>query len=151
MDSTSARKISAQRDDTVASGRSPAYQAYQVLHVAFVVAPVIAGLDKFADLLTNWDKYLAPAVGDILPFRAHAFMMLVGIVEIAAGLVVAIKPRIGAYVVAAWLAAIILDLLMLGGYLDVALRDLGLCLGAVALARLSIEFDPLNGERAGHG
>lgn len=151
MASTSVRSITAQRDDVVASGRSPAYQAYQVLHIAFVVAPVIAGLDKFADLLTNWDKYLAPAIADIVPFRAHAFMMLIGIVEIAAGLVVAIKPRIGAYVVAAWLVAIIIDLLMVGGYLDVALRDLGLCLGALALARLSIDFDPMQGERASHG
>lgn len=147
MASTSARILAAERDDIIASRRSPAYQAYQLLHIAFVVAPVIAGLDKFASLLTNWDEYLAPAIADILPFRAHAFMTIVGIVEIAAGLIVAMKPRIGAYVVAAWLAAIIVDLLMLGGYLDVALRDLGLCLGAIALARLSIDFDPLNGER----
>lgn len=101
--------------------------------------------------MTNWDKYLAPAIADIVPFRAHAFMMIVGIVEIAAGLIVALKPRIGAYVVAAWLAAIVVDLLMVGGYLDVALRDFGLCLGAIALARLSIDFDPLRGERASHG
>lgn len=148
MASTSVRTLAAERDDIIASRRSPAYQAYQLLHIAFVVAPVIAGLDKFAGLLTNWDKYLAPAIADILPFRAHAFMMIIGIVEIAAGLVVAMKPRIGAYVVAGWLAAIIVDLLMVGGYLDVALRDLGLCLGAIALARLSIDFDPLNGERA---
>ncbi|HEX8794422.1 MAG TPA: hypothetical protein VF765_25935 [Polyangiaceae bacterium] len=151
MASTSVRSFTAQRDDIVASRRSPAYQAYQVLHIAFVIAPVIAGLDKFADLLTNWDKYLAPGIADILPFSAHAFMMLVGIVEIAAGLVVAVKPRIGAYVVAAWLVAIIINLLMVGGYLDVALRDVGLCLGAIALARLSLDFDPLKGERVSHG
>lgn len=151
MMNTGARSLPAQRDAVVASRRSPAYQAYQVLHVAFVVAPVIAGLDKFANILTHWDKYLAPAIADILPFRAHAFMLLVGVVEICAGLVVALKPRIGAYVVAAWLVGIIVNLLMLGAYFDVALRDLGLCLGAIALARLSVDFDPLGGERASHG
>jgi hypothetical protein len=120
---------------------NPTYQAYQILHWGFVAAPVIAGADKFARLLTNWDQYLAPAVARVSPFGAHETMLVVGIVEVVAGLVVALKPRIGAYVVAAWLAGIILDLLLLGSYFDVALRDFGLLLGAVALGRLSAVYD----------
>jgi hypothetical protein len=129
------------RDEIVASPTSPAYQAYQVLHWAFVVAPVIAGLDKFAGLLTSWEKYLAPVTYLTLHTSARTFMMAVGVVEVIAGLVVALKPRIGAYVVAAWLGGIILNLLMLGNYYDVALRDFGLLLGALALGRLSVDFD----------
>jgi hypothetical protein len=129
------------RDDVVAEAQSPAYQAYQILHWGFVAAPVIAGLDKFARLLADWEKYLAPVVARHLPFSAHAFMLVVGVIEIAAGLVVALKPRIGSYIVAGWLAAIIGNLLIQGAYLDIALRDFGLFLGAVALARLSIDFD----------
>jgi hypothetical protein len=123
-----------------ASKASPAYQGYQILHVAFVVAPVIAGLDKFFHLLTNWDVYLAPAIAHISPVGGHGFMLLVGVIEIVAGIVVAIRPRIGAYVVSAWLLLIIINFLILPGYFDVALRDLGLLLGAFALGRLSEEF-----------
>ncbi len=129
-------------------GRSetrPAYQAYQILHVAFVAAPVIAGADKFLHLLVNWDKYLAPQVAALLPVSAHAFMLAVGAIEIIAGLLVAFKPRIGAYVVALWLLGIIVNLL-LTGYYDIALRDFGLLLGALALGRLSAEYD--SGPRA---
>src|SRR4051812_39338979 len=133
------------RDPITAAPQSPAYQSYQILHWGFVVLPVIAGLDKFAGLLTNWDKYLAPAIANILPFSAHTFMLIVGVVEIAAGLIVAFKPKIGAYVVAGWLVAIMANLLIHGGYVDIALRDLGLSLGALALGRLSVDFD--GGER----
>ena len=119
----------------------PLYQAFQVLHWGFVAAPVIAGLDKFFHLLTNWDRYLAPPIANLLPIGAHDFMLVVGVIEMAAGLVVALKPRIGAYVVAAWLVGIIVNLLLAGGYYDIALRDFGLCLGAIALGRLSAVFD----------
>src|SRR3989475_1492274 len=121
--------------------RAPAYQAYRLLHLAFVAAPVIAGLDKFFDLLTHWNKYLAPSLLNLSPLSAARTMDAVGFVEIIAGLVVALRPRIGAYVVAAWLAGIIVNLLLVGGYYDVALRDFGLFLGALALARLSATYD----------
>lgn len=120
---------------------SPSYQAYQILHIAFTVAPVLAGLDKFLGLLTNWDKYLAPEVDNMVGGRGHQFMLAVGVIEIVAGIGVLIKPKLFAYVVAAWLLGIIVNLLLVGGYLDVALRDLGLMLGALALARLSALYD----------
>ena len=123
------------------SSSSPAYQGYQILHIAFTVAPVLAGLDKFLGLLTNWDKYLAPEVNRALGGRGHEFMLAVGVIEIIAGIGVLIKPKIFAYVVAVWLLGIIVNLLLVGGYLDVALRDLGLMLGALALARLSAIYD----------
>jgi hypothetical protein len=126
---------------SVTTRTEPARQAYHILHWGFVAAPTIAGLDKFAQLLTNWDKYLAPTVTRLLPMRPHAFMLLVGVIEIIAGLVVALRPRIGAYVVAAWLVGIIVNLLLLGRYYDVALRDFGMMLGALALARLSVTYD----------
>jgi hypothetical protein len=113
------------------------HQAFQILRLGFTVAPIIAGLDKFLHLLTNWDKYLAPEVSNTLGIAPHTFMMIVGAIEIVAGLVVAINPRFGGYLVAAWLVGIIVNLLLVGGYLDVALRDLGLALGALALARLA--------------
>lgn len=118
-----------------APASGPAYEAYRVLHVAFIVAPILAGLDKFTNILTDWTQYLSPFMADI--FGAQTFMYIVGVVEIAAGVGVALKPRIFAYVVAAWLVAIIINLLITPGYLDVALRDLGLALGAVALGRLA--------------
>jgi hypothetical protein len=120
---------------------NPAYQAFQILHWGFVAAPVIAGADKFVHLLTNWDQYLAPALAKASPLSAHATMLVVGVIEVVAGLIVALRPRIGAYVVAAWLAGIIIDLLLLGSYFDIALRDFGLCLGALALGRLSEVYD----------
>jgi hypothetical protein len=112
-------------------------QAFFLLRFGFTVAPIIAGLDKFLHLLTDWDKYLAPAVSNTLGIQPHTFMMIVGVIEIVAGVVVAINPRFGGYLVAAWLLGIIIDLVLVGGYLDVALRDLGLLLGALALARLA--------------
>lgn len=119
----------------------PAYQAYKILHVGFAALPIIAGLDKFFHVLVNWDMYLAPAIAHLSPISAHSLMMVIGVIEIVAGILVAIKPRIGAYVVAGWLFGIIIDLLMVSGFYDVALRDFGLSLGALALARLSVEFD----------
>ncbi len=126
---------------TVVETRSPAYQAYQILHVAFVVAPLIAGIDKFFHALVNWDMYLAPVIANIFGGNGHGLMLVVGVIEIVAGIGVALKPRIFAYVVAAWLAGIIINLLLIPGYFDIALRDLGLCLGAIALGRLSQHFD----------
>ena len=120
---------------------SPAYQAYQILHAAFVVAPVMAGADKFFHLLVNWDQYLSPIVIQMLPVSGHTFMLAVGAVEIAAGLLVLFMPVVGGWVVGAWLCGIILNLLSMPGYYDIALRDLGLALGAFALARLAAEFD----------
>src|SRR5437764_14738049 len=114
---------------------SPAYQAYQILHLAFVVAPVIAGADKFFHFLVNWDQYLSPLVTGILPVSGHTFMLGVGVIEIVAGLLVAFMPAIGGLVVGAWLCGIILNLLSIPGYYDVALRDLGLPLGAFTRPR----------------
>lgn len=117
---------------------SPAHQAYRVLHFAFIMAPIVAGLDKFFNVLADWPEYLAPFVAGI--FGAQAFMYIVGVVEIVAGIGVAVKPRIFAYVVSAWLVGIIINLLLIPGYYDVALRDLGLALGAFALGRLAVTF-----------
>ena len=117
-----------------------ARQAFRILHVGFVVAPILAGLDKFLEVLVDWDRYLAPAVTDVLPVSGHTVMLAVGVVEIAAGILVALRPRIGGYVVAAWLWAIIVNLLVAGDHFDIALRDFGLSLGALALARLAEAF-----------
>jgi hypothetical protein len=125
----------------VSRAHDPAYQGYQILHWGFVAAPTLAGIDKFFHLLTNWDKYLAPSIARVLPIEPHMFMMLVGIVELAAALLVAIRPRVGAWVVAAWLCGIIVNLIVLGGFFDVALRDFGLMLSAIALARLSVRYE----------
>ena len=121
--------------------QSPAYQAYQILHLAFVVAPVLAGVDKFFHFLVNWDQYLAPAVARMLPVPGHTFMLGVGAIEIVAGLLVAFMPVIGGLVVGVWLLGIIANLLLIPAYFDVALRDLGLALGAFALSRLASEYD----------
>jgi hypothetical protein len=129
------------RDVHTERTRSPERQAYQILHWGFVAAPVIAGLDKFAGLLTNWDAYVAPVVAGVLGASTHGFMLVVGVVEVIAGLLVALRPRIGAYVVAGWLGAIIINLLMSGRYFDIALRDFGLMLGALALGRLAQVHD----------
>jgi hypothetical protein len=126
-----------QRHPAVARVQDPVYQAYQILHVGFVVAPLVAGLDKFFHLLVDWDRYLAPFVPAMLGISGQTFMRVVGVVEIAAALLVAFKPRIGGYVVAAWLLGIVFNLLLIPGYFDIALRDFGLALGALALARLS--------------
>ena len=121
---------------------NPAYQAYLTLRTGFIVAPILFGLDKFTNLLTDWTTYLAPTVDRLVPGSATSAMLTVGIIEIVAGLVVAVRPKIGGYVVAAWLAGIITNLLLLGDHYDVALRDFGLLLAALALARLATAFQP---------
>ena len=112
-------------------------RALLLLRTVFTIAPIAFGLDKFAGLLTDWEQYLAPWVNDLVPGTAHQAMLAVGVIEIVAGVLVAIRPDIGGYVVAAWLAGIILNLVTMGEYLDVALRDFGLLIGALALARLA--------------
>jgi hypothetical protein len=121
---------------------SPAYQAFCALYAGFVALPVLAGVDKYFHFLVNWDQYLAPLATQILPVPGHTFMLAVGVIEIAAGVLVAFRPRLGAYVVALWLWGIIVNLLLIPGFFDVALRDFGLSIGALALARLSQEFNP---------
>jgi uncharacterized membrane protein YphA (DoxX/SURF4 family) len=120
----------------------PRYQAFALMRLAFTVAPIAFGLDKFFNVMVDWPQYLAPWINDIAPGTGQDFMYLVGAVEIVAGIVVALKPRYGAYVVAAWLAGIILNLLTASGWYDVALRDFGLMLGALTLARLASVYDP---------
>jgi hypothetical protein len=114
-----------------------AHQAFLLLRTAFTVAPVLFGLDKFLGLLTDWEQYLAPQIDALIPGTAHQAMLAVGVVEIVAGVLVAVAPRIGGYVVAAWLAGIIVNLLLIGDFYDIALRDLGLLVAALALARLA--------------
>jgi hypothetical protein len=126
----------------MSSAVRPAYQSYLMLHIGFAVLPVVAGLDKFFHQLVDWNQYLAPVTTQLVPVSGRTFMMAVGVIEIAAGLLVAFRPRLGAYVVALWLWGIIVNLLLIHGFYDVALRDFGLSLGALALARLSQEFDP---------
>jgi hypothetical protein len=118
----------------------PAYQAYFILYAGFIALPILAGLDKFFHLLVNWDLYLTPLVTRILPVTAHTLMLVVGVIEFAAGVLVAVRPRFGAYVVMLWLWGIIVNLLLVPGFYDIALRDFGLSLGAMVLARLSHEF-----------
>ena len=118
----------------------PSRQAYQILRFGFTVAPIVAGADKFFHLLVDWDKYLAPWFVRIIG-NGHAFMLAVGVIEIVAGILVAIKPRWGAYIVAFWLLGIVGNLITYPGYFDVALRDFGLALGAFALGRLAAEYD----------
>jgi hypothetical protein len=113
------------------------HRAYLLLRTLFTGAPIVFGLDKFFDLLTDWEAYLAPWINRLTPGDAHTAMLMVGVVEVAAGLLVAVRPRIGAYVVAAWLLGIIVDLVTVGGYLDVALRDAGLLVAALALGLLA--------------
>jgi hypothetical protein len=123
----------------------PTYQAYRILHVGFIVAPLVAGADKFFHLLVNWDNYLAPVVNRALGGHGNTFMLVAGVIEIIAGIGVALLPRIFSYVVAAWLLGITLNLLLIPPsnplpHYDVALRDFGLMLGALALGRLSERF-----------
>ena len=117
--------------------RRGAHEAFMLLRTVFTIAPIAFGLDKFFGLLTDWDQYLAPWINDLVPGSAHQAMLLVGVVEIAAGVLVAVRPRLGGYVVALWLAGIIVNLVTLGDFYDVALRDFGLLVGALALARLA--------------
>ena len=126
-----------------------AERAFLLLRTVFTVAPIAFGLDKFAGILTgDWEKYLAPWINDLVPGSAHDAMLAVGVVEVVAGLVVAIVPRYGALLVAGWLAGIIVDLVTLGDYYDVALRDFGLLVGALALAVLAFDRDAAGRRRA---
>jgi hypothetical protein len=120
---------------------NPAYQAFGLLRAGFTVAPILFGLDKFADWLVDWRIYLAPELNDLIPGNAHQAMLAVGVIEILAGVVVALRPRFGGYLVAAWLGGIIVNLLLQGDFYDIALRDFGLLIGALALARLATAFD----------
>jgi hypothetical protein len=119
----------------------PGYQAFTLLRITFTVAPIAFGLDKFFNGMVDWEKYLAPWINRLMPGTGHSFMLFVGIVEIIAGLVVALKPRFGAFLVAAWLAGIVVNLLTYSGYYDIALRDFGLLLAALTLGRLAMRYD----------
>lgn len=112
-----------------------------MLRIAFTVAPLAFGIDKFFNVLVNWEMYLAPWMRNLSPLSATHTMYVVGVIEIVAGVAVAIKPRYGAYVVAAWLGGIVINLLTYSGYYDVALRDFGLMLAALTLARLASKYD----------
>jgi uncharacterized membrane protein YphA (DoxX/SURF4 family) len=138
-DSMSHTRFSSARDSQASKRltRTGADQAFLLLRTVFTVAPIAFGLDKFFGVLTNWEQYLAPWINDLVPGTGHQAMLMVGVVEILAGILVAVRPSIGAYVIVAWLAGIILNLLTLGSYYDVALRDFGLLVGALALARLA--------------
>ena len=120
---------------------NPTFQAFTLLRIGFTVAPILFGLDKFLDWMVDWRIYLAPRIDDVLPGTAHQAMLVIGVIEIVAGLVVALRPKFGGYLVAAWLGGIIVNLLVLADHYDVALRDFGLLLGALTLARLATAFD----------
>jgi hypothetical protein len=124
----------------------PAYQAFLLLRTVFTVAPIAFGLDKFANVLTDWPAYLAPWIDDLVPGTAQQAMYAVGVVEVLAGVAVAAAPRWGAWLVAAWLGGIIVNLLTVPGVYDIALRDFGLLVGAVALARLAVRYAPSAGD-----
>src|SRR3954453_23443366 len=135
--STTASTTASQSRSLDRRGGTGSDQAFVLLRTVFTIAPIAFGLDKFVELLTNWDKYLAPWINDLVPGTSHDAMLVIGVVEVVAGVLVAVAPRWGAYVVALWLAGIIVNLLTLGDYYDVALRDFGLLVGALALARLA--------------
>jgi len=128
------------RERAASESASPARQAFRILQFGFVVAPIVAGLDKFFHLLTDWNQYLPSVVNDLTGGRGPTLMLVVGVIEVVAGIGVLLKPRIFSYVVAAWLAVIIVNLLLIPGFYDIALRDFGLLLGALALGRLSSEY-----------
>jgi uncharacterized membrane protein YphA (DoxX/SURF4 family) len=125
-----------------ADWRDARYQAFAIMRLAFTVAPIAFGLDKFFNVLVDWPNYLAPWINDIAPGTGQTFMYYVGAIEILAGISVALKPRYGAYVVAGWLAGIVINLLSYSGYYDIALRDFGLLLAALTLGRLASVYDP---------
>jgi hypothetical protein len=135
-----ARSSRARAATSTPSLQDPAYQAFWLLRIGFVVAPILFGLDKFAHVLVDWDRYLAPEFADLFNASPHTLMYGVGAIEIVAGLVVALRPRYGGYLVAAWLGGIIVNLLLMADYYDIALRDFGLLLAALTLARLATAF-----------
>jgi uncharacterized membrane protein YphA (DoxX/SURF4 family) len=124
-----------------ADWRDPRYQAFAMLRLAFIIAPIAFGVDKFFNVMVDWPQYLAPWINDIAPGSGQDFMYFVGGTEILAGLIVALKPRYGAYIVAGWLGGIVVNLLTHSGYYDIALRDFGLMLAALTLARLASVYD----------
>jgi len=126
----------------VAGRRDPAYHAYLLLRVGFIALPILFGIDKYTNALVQWDTYLAPWIDRIMPGTGHEFMFFVGAVEIVAGLAVLAKPRYGSLIVAAWLAGIVINLFTYSGYYDIAMRDFGLMLAALTLARLASVYDP---------
>jgi len=138
-DSTAFAKDTAIKDGA-ADWSDSSYQAFQILRIGFAVAPILAGLDKFLHLMVDWDKYLPATVNNLSGGYGHQMMLAAGVIEIIAGIGVFLKPRLFAYIVAAWLVLIIVNV-VLAGYYDIALRDLGLALGALALGRLSETFD----------
>jgi uncharacterized membrane protein YphA (DoxX/SURF4 family) len=126
----------------------PAYGAFLLLRIGFTALPILMGLDKFTNFLVDWEIYLAPWIIDLSPLSANGTMLVVGVIEIVAGIAVAIKPRYASYVVAAWLAGIIFNLLTYPGFYDVALRDFGLLVAALTLGRLASVYDPAWGRGA---
>jgi len=144
FETTTARRASSARFEAAEASRvrDPRYQAYLLLRVGYTVAPIVFGLDKFTNVLVHWPKYLAPWINNLVPGSGQSFMYFVGAVEIVAGVAVLLKPRYGAYLVALWLAGIIVNLLSYSGYYDIALRDFGLMLGALTLGRLASVYDP---------
>lgn len=127
----------------------PSYQAFQLLRAGFAILPIVAGADKFFHLLANWDMYLANRIEALLPVGGHTFMLIAGAIEIVAGILVAVLPRIGAWVVAAWLTGIVVNLLLIPGFYDVAFRDVGLAVGAAGLGVLAREYGRPMRKRAG--
>ncbi|MBT2566510.1 hypothetical protein J7I84_08400 [Arthrobacter sp. ISL-85] len=132
------KSASAMRAQHAPSTLPPARQAFLLLRTVFTVAPILFGLDKFTNILTHWTVYLAPQATAIVPLQPQTFMYIVGVVEVIAGIAVAVLPKYGSLLVAAWLAGIIVNLLLLGSFYDVALRDFGLLIAALALNRLSV-------------
>jgi uncharacterized membrane protein YphA (DoxX/SURF4 family) len=140
--------LRARAGGTPADWHDPRYQAFALLRLGLTIAPIAFGLDKFFNVMVDWPTYLAPWIDDIAPGSGQDFMYFVGVTEIVAGILVALKPRYGAYVVAGWLAGIVLNLLSYSGYYDIALRDFGLMLAALTLARLASVYDrPLRRSR----
>ncbi len=123
--------------ETSLSVNNKVASVYTLLKFTYAIVPILAGIDKFTHLLTNWDKYLAPAVVDIIPFEPHTFMLIVGVIEIIAGVIVLLRPKIGAIIVALWLVGIVINLLISGEYFDIAVRDLVMAIGAFSLYQLA--------------
>jgi hypothetical protein len=124
---------------TGVADRAWAGRAFQLLRLVFTLVPIVAGVDKFFNMIANWGQYLAPQIDAIIPGTAHEHMMAAGIIEIAAGVLVGVWPFIGGYVVAGWLLGIVVNLLLLGDFYDIALRDFVLAMGALALAWLAAD------------
>ena len=116
--------------------RSASERVVSLLKITYGIVPIVAGADKFMHLLVNWDQYLAPVIADMIPFSAHTFMLIVGVIEIIAGIIVLVKPKIGSLIVCIWLLGIAINLLLTGKYFDVAVRDIVMAIGAFSLFTL---------------